>query len=58
MTNMLGIKNIQVETFSYIESLNEFLRSHNGHIIDIKVLSTDTIGWFKYAVIYSDNEVK
>ena len=53
MTNLYGITNIQVDTFYYIDSLNLFLREHNGNIIDIQA-KLDNNGWFKYIVIYRD----
>jgi hypothetical protein len=50
MENLYGIKGIRMTAVSLIEDANEFLRDHDGKIIDIKVTDEDIVfiyiaGW-------------
>ena len=43
MKNLYGIKGIRINAVSLIEDANDFLRGHDGKIIDIKVTDEDIV---------------
>lgn len=43
MKNLYGIKGIRMNAVSLIEDANDFLRDHDGKIIDIKVTDEDIV---------------
>jgi hypothetical protein len=43
MENLYGIKGIRLFAARLIEEANEFLRDHDGKIIDIKVTDEDIV---------------
>lgn len=51
MKNLYGIKGIRMNAVSLIEDANDFLREHDGDIIDIVVTDEDIV------FIYKEREV-